>query len=536
MDATITYDEVAALVGVNIPTLEPRPNFERIRALRRHLERCLQRLPCPQSVQHGWKGMVMARELYSLLTNVPFRLPTNPGAAAIYVRAVLTGQPINNAPLSRTEQASIDTLFNRRKHYFMSMQNIERACFTALDSSINDAFKVSNDPTVQGWHAGMRVIDILDQLSLIYRQPTPAALEANDHIFRSPTSAADAPEVLFRRIEECAEKALLGQNPYTDKQLINNTIRLLLTTGLYIRAFEDWDQLADTAKTWIELRRIIQEAFQRRLNATAPTAGHHGYAPALPYQHNAFGALAGNDSDGEDSTETVATNLAALTYQSQLTATTAANSSQQMGQYMQTLAHQQDLLHQNQHQMMEQMAALSFNQSDAGRGIGRPGRGQHQQPAPFTPNGFGRGGQFSPQGFGRGAGQGRGRGRGRGRGPPPGYATGRGPPITTIIAGRGPGYMAPPAASGGYYATPPQTQQMPPPPYSNLTKRHANWNACYSCGFDVPDGHTSQTCPQHLRKPDHDIYFTRQNAQQYIDQGYNCATKNRHKTVFPQGM
>jgi len=33
MDATITYDEVAALVGVNILTLEPRPNFERIRAL-----------------------------------------------------------------------------------------------------------------------------------------------------------------------------------------------------------------------------------------------------------------------------------------------------------------------------------------------------------------------------------------------------------------------------------------------------------------------------------------------------------------------
>jgi hypothetical protein len=141
------------------------------------------------------------------------------------------------------------------------MQNIEQACVTALDSSINDAFKVSNDPTVQGWHAGMRVIDILDQLSLIYGQPTPAALEANDNIFRSLTSAADAPEVLFRRIEECAEKALLGQNPYTDKQLINNTIRLLLTTGLYIRVFEDWDQLADTAKTWIELRRLIQEDF-----------------------------------------------------------------------------------------------------------------------------------------------------------------------------------------------------------------------------------------------------------------------------------
>jgi len=129
--------------------------------------------------------MVMAHELYSLLTNVPFRLPTNPGAVVVYVRATTLGQPVNNAPLSRPEQASIDTLFNRRKHYFLSMQNIELACFTALNSSINNAFKVSNDPTVQGWHAGMRVIDILDQLSLIYGQPTPAALEANDHIFRS---------------------------------------------------------------------------------------------------------------------------------------------------------------------------------------------------------------------------------------------------------------------------------------------------------------------------------------------------------------
>ena len=112
MDAIITYDEVAALAGVNIPTLEPRPNFKRTRMLRRHLERALQCLLCPQSVKHGWKGMVMVRELYSLLTNVPFRLPTNPGEAAIFVRAVVVGQPpVNNAPLLRTEQASIDTLF-----------------------------------------------------------------------------------------------------------------------------------------------------------------------------------------------------------------------------------------------------------------------------------------------------------------------------------------------------------------------------------------------------------------------------------------
>jgi hypothetical protein len=382
------------------------------------------------------------------------------------------------------------------------------------------------------------VIDILDQLSSIYGQPTPSALEANNHIFRSPTSAANAPEVLFRRIEECAEIALLGQNPYTDKQLITNTIRLLLTTGLCIRAFKDWDQLTKTAKTWIELRRMIREAFQRRLNATAPIAGHQGYAPARPFQQNVFGALAANDSD-DDSANTIASQMAALTYQSQHTATTAANLSQQMNQYMQTLAHQQDLLHQNQHRMMEQMAALSFNQSDAGHGIRRQGRGLPQPPTTVAPNGFPLPAPFAPNGFGHTnyggcGGQGRGRERGRGRGPPA-FNAGRAPPITSIMAWRVPRYMGPPPATGGgYYAPPPQAQQVQAPPYLNLMKRYANWNACYSCGFDMEDGHTSQMCLQHLRKPDHDCYFTRQNAQQYVDVGYGCSTKNRHKTVFPQ--
>jgi hypothetical protein len=207
------------------------------------------------------------------------------------------------------------------------MQNIKHACFTALDASINDAFKVSNDPNIQGWHRGMRVPDIFNQLSATYGQPTPVVLEANNHIFRSPTSAADTPKVLFRHIKECAKKALLGQNPYTDKQLITNRIHLLLTTGLYVRAFEDWDQLLEPNKTWIELGWMIQDAFQRRLNATAPTTGHQGYAPALPFQQNVFGALAGKDLD-DDSADTVAMQMGALTYQSQLTATTAANLSQ----------------------------------------------------------------------------------------------------------------------------------------------------------------------------------------------------------------
>jgi hypothetical protein len=126
----------------------------------------------------------------------------------------------------------------------MLSQNIKCACFTALDASVNNAFKVSYVAKRQGWHAGMRVIDILDQLNNIYGKPTFSALKKNDNIFRSPYLAADTPEVLFHRIEDCAKDALLGISPYTNRQLIYTAICLLLSTDLNSRAFEGWDLLA----------------------------------------------------------------------------------------------------------------------------------------------------------------------------------------------------------------------------------------------------------------------------------------------------
>ena len=53
MDTLITYDEAVALVA-NPPTLAPRPNFTNLRALRRHLQRALQRLVNPQTNVLGW--------------------------------------------------------------------------------------------------------------------------------------------------------------------------------------------------------------------------------------------------------------------------------------------------------------------------------------------------------------------------------------------------------------------------------------------------------------------------------------------------
>ena len=99
-------------------------------------------------------------------------------------------------------------------------------------------------------------------------------------------SPQDAPEVLFRCIEDCQEVQILGEDPYTAQQLLNNTVRLLLQTGLYTRDFKDWDRKIAADKIWTTLKTCVQEFYTHRLNATSITTGTQGYV------QNAFTALA----------------------------------------------------------------------------------------------------------------------------------------------------------------------------------------------------------------------------------------------------
>ena len=69
------------------------------------------------------------------------------------------------------------------------------------------------------------------------------------------------------------------------------------------------------------------------------------------------------------------------------------------------------------------------------------------------------------------------------------------------------------------------------PDFSNVYKRFNNWNICFSCGFDIKDGHTSLTCP--FKKANHQMSFVRKNAQQFIAGGYDPCTRGMHKTVLP---
>ncbi len=83
MDSLITLDEASKFLK-NPPSLSSRPDFSKLRALRKHMIKALKQLVCPQSAIHGWSGMVLSPMVYALLEPTPFVITVNPGPVAAY--------------------------------------------------------------------------------------------------------------------------------------------------------------------------------------------------------------------------------------------------------------------------------------------------------------------------------------------------------------------------------------------------------------------------------------------------------------------
>ena len=156
MDAIIEYDEATGYLK-KIPSLEPRLDFNNIRALKKHVTKALSQMFFPQSAIHGWAGLAMDPATYILLGGIAFAAINNPGPTAVY--------PQWAAP---TTVKMINATFLGKKNYFLSYKNIERACFRMFDANIGAQYKVSNNPTLTGWNSTMSILDILTQLQDLY--------------------------------------------------------------------------------------------------------------------------------------------------------------------------------------------------------------------------------------------------------------------------------------------------------------------------------------------------------------------------------
>ena len=509
MDIVISIDDAAGFL-INPPNMASRPNFFKVRALRIHIAKGLRQINHPTRPAHGWSGMATEPALYALVDSVPFVMPADPGPIAVYLTAD-----------TNAEMKMKNATFIREKNMFTSSDNIARAVTKLLKSGIEEKYQTSDTVGLVGWHNAMTVSQILTQLEANYGRPDPSAIQANETKWNAPHNPTDSPETLFHKMEQCQEVAMLADNEYSEKQIMAKTVEHLKRSNIFpVKEYEDWG--AVTPKTYIALKRHFYNAYTRRLDAiqNGLTTGMLGYSN--PNQYAALTAATdgvGSDSDstGGDTTETII--AAAL-----------ASTEAKMDGIMET-----------NRQIMVQLAAMTIAPA-ATQVIAPAYMAPAYAPPPVqynppptnyynppvqqvnVPTQFGYNTQRQPrQGGGRNGGGGRGGGRGRGPRTP----------FANYVA-RGNTQQNAPAYGGGTVATSvltAGTQQFTTVP--NIVKAYNNWNMCYSCGFDVEDAHTSESCPQQWRKPGHQTGCNRNNYQQYIAQGHKPRMKGAHKTQLP---
>ena len=83
MDAIITMKETTGSLA-NPPSVFPRLNSYKLRALRKHIVDTLRHLQHPELPVYGWAGMSTPASIYAPIDPTLFAMPMEPGPIAVY--------------------------------------------------------------------------------------------------------------------------------------------------------------------------------------------------------------------------------------------------------------------------------------------------------------------------------------------------------------------------------------------------------------------------------------------------------------------
>ncbi len=95
-----------------------------------------------------------------------------------------------------------------------------------------------------------------------YSKPTPNAVRQNNVMFFSAYNPQDPPKLLFKRIADCQEVAILEKVPYTTEQLLMNVVDLFTRAGIYAHDMDDWERKLPNEQTYYNLRPVSSQPLE----------------------------------------------------------------------------------------------------------------------------------------------------------------------------------------------------------------------------------------------------------------------------------
>lgn len=525
-----TDDIKAAFPHQTLPKCVGEPNYTYMDLLQNQLIRnCSTVESTLGGGQNGLAGLAEHPAQYQLRTGQPFVRPINPGNNPVYPAAATPAQ-----------REQIKNVFNENLRNYLSCQRTETLCLSMLESAIDEIYLGEIWTAAHGF-GNRNLLGVLEWLYHIYGHIGPGEVAENQEKLTAPIDPKLPAVHIFKQIEDCNKFATAAGAPFTVQQCLKAAEQLVLKQGRYGQAYREYFALPPINKTYLEFKRRILEEYSLQ-NQINTQAGDMEYANATHTEPT-------DDDPLIDAVQRFAQANAAETTAFQ----TLAQTNRDLNEKLNHLSIANATLQQQLSVQQQPMPFSNPPQPPAYTTMTEPptvpppipptppmlyvpNTAYSAQappppppqlprnptlppaaayPAPMQPPGAPY--QYNPGRGGRGRGRTRG-GRGGRQPQQPRYQ--QPPPIGVS--------MPPPYNQQGM--TPQYQQQRPPtrrarnPPFSNPVKYYNNWNYCHTCGFDVEDWHTSQTCPN--PGPYHQMHATRSNPM-------NGCKKAAHKNQLP---
>ena len=410
--------------------------------------------------------------------------------------------------LTPVQQRDAEVVFKAATIVHTSQGNVKRAGIGALNRAVPKRYKRTNGIGTANYKTNQCIREILAGLRDLYGVPTPDEKTRNEARFSAGWASGEPIEELFDRLEDCYIKSIVMQPPFTREQLLDKAKSAIQRTGLYSTAMLEWDNFQPDQLTWPIFKVHFAEAYDSRIRTGTGATGGNGY-------HGAF--TAEGDYADDDSLASIQQSI-----QQSITNMHLSNNAtaQATNDSVSALTAETRLLSAALHATQQQLALFTRGPPTMGA-PGWPAAATappipayvpaapiYAPPAPVEYGGRGRGGGRRRTGSRRG-GRDRAGGRGGGVPAPPPPVGGAIPPPAAGAAPAGTGYQ------------------------SNKVKWYNNWNYCYSCGWDIPNWHTSHTCPPNYQKTGHQVGCTRDQYDAYLAAGHKPSKVGKHKTSLP---
>jgi len=197
---------------------------------------------------HGYLGLLLTGQQYSILSPTPFIRPAHPGPLVIpafQLQHIVT---------------AIQSQHNEAVRLFNEVNNVEQALRQQLVKAVDESYLIALHNR-QTNTIIVPINQILQFLFSIHGKVSAAKLMDAELLVRQTVFHPTHPiDVIFNKVEDLLDLSIAAQADYTSQQLINIAYVIINKTGKFSNDIREWNKLP--LRTWANFKnhfRIAQD-------------------------------------------------------------------------------------------------------------------------------------------------------------------------------------------------------------------------------------------------------------------------------------